>query len=271
MAATGIHLSDSAVQALLNLVAIALERVRTEEAANKAEVARQNEEFKSMLLDAIAHEFKTPLTSIKAASTSLLDEEQSMGAAQREMVSIIDEETDRLSLLVTEAVKMAQIDAGTVKLDRSAVAPEALARVAAARFGGRGNERIRGLESLHGTPDVYVDPELIALALRQLIDNALKYTPPSGQIILSAEPSEDRVLIRITDQGPGIPEQDRNRIFDRYFRRANVRGKVPGSGLGLHIAREILRAHGGDLWLETGAKGESQFCVALPRPDAGKP
>jgi len=271
LAAAGIRLPDSVVQAMLNIVAIALERVSTEEAANKAEIARQNEEFKSMLLDAIAHEFKTPLTSIKAASTWLLGEEDASRAAQREMITVIDEETDRLSLLVTEAVKMSQIDAGKLKLDRVAVAPETLLKSAVATFMGRGDHRIAGLDGLRGLPEVYVDLELISLALRQIIDNGLKYSPPSGQISVSAELSQDRVLIRISDEGPGIPERDREKIFDKYFRRANSRDKVPGSGLGLHIAREIVRAHRGDVWMEPGPSGGSQFCITLPQPDETRP
>lgn len=265
LAARGIRLSDSAVQALLNLVAIALERVRTEEATNKAEVARQSEEFKSTLLDAIAHEFKTPLTSIKVASSSLLSDAADLGAEHREMLAIIDEETDRMSLLVTEAVKMSQIDAGKVKLDRAAVELEALARLASASFGGRGDERIVGVEGLQGMPQVLADPEMVSLALRQIIDNALKYSPPPSPILIDADADADRVVLRVTDEGPGIPERDREKIFEKFYRRSSARAKAPGSGLGLHIAREILRAHGGDLWVEDGAQGGSQFCLALPR------
>jgi two-component system sensor histidine kinase KdpD len=267
LAATGIQLPDSAIQALLNLVAIALERVITEAAANKAEIARQNEEFKSMLLDAIAHEFKTPLTSIKAAATSLLDETDVLRADQREMASIIDEETDRLSLLVTEAVKMSQIDAGKVKLDRQITAPATILETAAASFSGRGDHRIE-YAAPHGARTVFVDAELITLALRQLIDNALKYSPLAGTIAITAQPETDRVVLRVTDQGPGIPERDRERIFDKYFRRANVRDIVPGSGLGLHITREIARAHGGDVWVEPSPEGGSSFCIALPCQEA---
>jgi two-component system sensor histidine kinase KdpD len=265
LAAKGIHISDSAVQALLNLVAIALERVRTEETTNKAEVARQSEEFKSTLLDAIAHEFKTPLTSIKAASTSLLANGEILRAEHRELLAIIDEETDRMSLLVTEAVKMAQIDAGKVKLDRSAVDIETLMESAVSGFRGRGDERILGIDRLDGTPKILVDPEMVSLALRQLIDNALKYSPPPSPILLRVDSEPGRVVIRIIDQGPGIAERDRERIFDKFYRRSSVRDKVPGSGLGLHIAREIVRAHGGDLWVEEGPSGGSQFCMSLPR------
>ena len=265
LAAAGIHLSDSAMHAMLNLVAIALERVLTAEAANKAEVARQNEEFKSMLLDAIAHEFKTPLTSIKAASTSLLTEGEIAPEAQREMAAIINEETDRLSLLVTEAVKMSQIEAGKVRPVPRPVSPETLLQPAIATFRGRGDHRIQVVASLQEMPVVFVDPELTSLALRQIIDNGLKYSPPSGMISLSLEAEQDRVLVRIHDEGPGIPEQDRDKVFDRFYRHSSVRGKVPGSGLGLHIAREIARAQGGDSWFEDG----SVFCIALPRAAAG--
>jgi len=265
LAARGIQLSDSAVQALLNLVAIALERVRTEEATNKAEVARQSEEFKSTLLDAIAHEFKTPLTSIKAASSSLLSDATNMGAEKREMLAIIDEETDRMSLLVTEAVQMSQIDAGKLKLERAAVEVEALARSAVASFGGKGDERIVGIDGLRGMPAVLVDPEMVTLALRQIIDNALKYSTPPSPIVISADAGADRAVLRVIDEGPGIPERDREKIFEKFYRRTSARAKAPGSGLGLHIAREIVRAHGGDLWVEEGRKGGSEFCLALPR------
>lgn len=265
LAARGIQLSDSAVQALLNLVAIALERVRTEEATNKAEVARQSEEFKSTLLDAIAHEFKTPLTSIKAASSSLLSDATNLGAEKREMLAIIDEETDRMSLLVSEAVQMSQIDAGKLKLDRAAVELERLARAAAVSFGGRGDERIVGLDGLRGMPEVLVDPEMVTLALRQIIDNALKYSIPPSPIVICAAAGEERVVLRVIDEGPGIPERDREKIFEKFYRRTSARAKAPGSGLGLHIAREILRAHGGDLWVEEGRNGGSEFCLALPR------
>ncbi len=265
LAAQGIRVSDGAVQALLNLVAIALERVRTEEAANKAEIARQSEEFKSTLLDAIAHEFKTPLTSIKAASTSLLAEGEGLRLEQRELASIIDEETDRLSLLVTEAVKMSEIDAGKVKLDRAATSIETLLHSAASSFSGRGEERIEGVDNTNEAPQVFVDPEMITLTLRQVIDNALKYSPPSSHVLFKVETEPERVVIRVVDEGAGIPERDRERIFDKFYRRTVVRDKVPGSGLGLHIAREIARANGGDLWVEAGRQIGSEFCLALPR------
>jgi two-component system, OmpR family, sensor histidine kinase KdpD len=263
LAAKRIHLSDSAVQALLNLVAIALERVRTEEAANQAEIARKNEEFKSTLLDAIAHEFKTPLTSIKAAASSLLSEEGVFDASQSELITIIDEETDRLSLLVTEAVKMSQIEAGKLKIERQATRVEVIWKAALASLGGRTEDRIELGETV-GLPEVMVDAELMSLALKQLIDNALKYAPPQTLIRIGGEVMEEMLCVRVSDEGPGIPERDREKIFEKYYRRAAVREKVPGSGLGLHIARQIVQAQGGDLWLEGHGGQGSQFCLTLP-------
>jgi len=264
LAAKGIRLSDGAVQALLNLVAIALERVRMEEAANRAEVARQSEEFKSTLLDAVAHEFKTPLTSIKAASTSILTDRANLKPQQVELASIIDEETDRLSLLVTEAVRMSEIDAGKVRLERASVTIRSLLDSAVASFGTRAEGRILPVEIAAGSPPVRVDPDLITLALRQLIDNALKYSPATAPVQLRADTESGRAVIHVIDRGPGIAQPDRDRVFDKFYRRQGVRNRVPGSGLGLHIAREIARTHGGDLWIADHNPPGAEFCLALP-------
>jgi two-component system, OmpR family, sensor histidine kinase KdpD len=264
LALKGSSLSDGALQALLNLVAIALERVRTEEAANRAEVARQSEEFKSTLLDAIAHEFKTPLTSIKAASTSILADFAALAPPLRELTTIIDEETDRLSLLVTEAVRMSQIDAGKVRIDKQPMDLEPVLHRVLDYFGARLEGRSVNVRIQPGLARAWGDPELISLALRQLVDNGLKYSASSAPIDIGAEAGNDRVLIRVRDRGPGIPEKERERVFDKFYRRNRGKGQLPGSGLGLHIAREILRAHGGDLWIEDAPGGGSDFCAALP-------
>lgn len=262
LAATGIQISDGAAQSMLNLVAIALERVRTEEAARTAEAARQSEEFKSTLLDAVAHEFKTPLTSIKAAASGLcLD--SANAADQKELTAIIEEETDRLSRLVEEAVKMAEIDAGKVRLNRSTLPVGELLESAREKFAGRGAERIDVARDKGGT--VWVDPELTSLALGQVLDNALKYAEQGTPVRCEFMADGSNELIRITDQGSGIPERERERIFDKFYRRAASRSQIPGSGLGLHIAREIARIQGGDLWVEGAEPTGAVFCFRLPR------
>ena len=267
LALSGCTLSDGALQALLNLVAIALERVHAEEVTNRAEVARQSEEFKSTLLDAIAHEFKTPLTSIKAASTSILSDSEVLPTPLRELTSIIDEETDRLSLLVSDAVRMAQIDAGKIRLDRQPIAVQDLCEGALAQFGQRLEGRTLTRSFPASLPLVQVDRDLIQLALRQLIDNALKYSATGSPLEIAAELEEDRVLITLRDRGPGISAQYLDRIFDKFYRKSAGKQQIPGSGLGLHIAREIVRAHGGDLWADSEPGKGSEFRMALPAPE----
>jgi two-component system sensor histidine kinase KdpD len=258
-----VDLSDGALHALLNLVAIAMERVRNEEAASRAEAARQNEEFKSTLLDAIAHEFKTPLTSIKAASTSLVSD-ATLSAHLRELVTIIDEETDRLSQLVTEAVRMSQIDAGTVRIDRAPLQVAELVERVLDQFRTRTEGREIQVRFDDHLPAVMADRDLMALVLRQLLDNALKYSPPGSPIKITGESKDGRVVLRIHDQGPGIPLRERDRIFEKFYRWHATSSHIPGTGLGLYIAREITRAHGGDVWVEGEPGAGSDFCVALP-------
>jgi two-component system, OmpR family, sensor histidine kinase KdpD len=258
-----VDLSDGALHALLNLVAIAMERVRTEETANRAEAARQNEEFKSTLLDAIAHEFKTPLTSIRAASTSLVSEPE-LSAHVRELATIIDEEAGRLSQLVTEAVRMAQIDAGTVRIDRAPLRVGALVERVLDQFKTRTEGREVRVRIDGQLPAVMADPDLMGLVLRQLLDNALKYSPPGSPIEITGELKDGRVVLCIRDQGPGIPLRERDRIFEKFYRWQATASHIPGTGLGLYIAREITRAHGGDVWVEGEPGSGTEFCVALP-------
>jgi two-component system sensor histidine kinase KdpD len=265
LALSGISLSEGALQALLNLVAIALERVRTQEATNRAEAARQSEEFKSTLLDAITHEFKTPLTSIKAASTSILTDTPAPNAHVRELASVIDDEADRLNLLVTDAVRMAHIDASKIQLERQTVSVKEFVDHVLAEFGPRLEDRGLQLGVSGDLPCVSADPDLASLALRQVIDNSLKYSSPSAPLQVAADAGPTEVTIRVRDEGPGIPDLERDRIFDRFYRRLPVKNLVPGSGLGLYIAREIIRAHGGELWLADSTGSGSEFCLTLPR------
>lgn len=258
------ELPDGALQALLNLVAIALERVRAQEAATRAEVARQSEEFKSTLLDAIAHEFKTPLTSIKAASTAILADAQAVAAPLRELMAIIDEETDRLSLLVTEAARMAEIEAGNLRLERRPTEVHALLDRVLEYFGQRLEGRSLNLRLSYQLPWIVVDGDLIALALRQLIDNGLKYSAPGTALDVAAEAGAQQVAIVFRDRGPGIPKQEIERVFEKFYRREGVRQRVPGSGLGLYIAREIARAHGGDLTVQSTPGEGAEFRLTIP-------
>lgn len=257
--------SDTALHSIANLAAITLERSRTQEITNRADAARENEELKSTLLDAIAHEFKTPLTSIKAAVSALALVGDAPG---KELLTIVEEEADRLDALVTEAIQMARIEAGQVRIDRH---PRQVREIVDAALGRTRivQDRDVRLDIPTDSPPVFADRELVALVIRQLIDNSIKYAGPDSPIEISARERSDSVVITIADRGPGIPEQDQARIFERFYRGPASSTRVPGTGMGLAIAREIVEAHGGTIAVRNRTGGGSEFEFTLPFVPSG--
>ena len=267
----GVALSDSVLQGLANLLAIGLERARTQEAASKAEAARQSDVLKSTLLDALAHEFKTPLTSIKAASTALLSRNALGPDQQHELISIMDEEADRLGVLVTEAIHMARIEAGRLHLQRENYSIDELVESVLHKLGPLVRERSIDVRLMPGLPRIWADRELIEIALRQLIDNAIKYSPRDSPVSVAAELKGDRVVVSVADRGPGIPEEEQSRIFEKFYRAEASRHQIPGAGLGLVIAREIIQVHGGEIWVESAPGQGSIFRFSMPASSATRP
>lgn len=264
LAIRGANLSYAALEALANLVAVALERVRAQEAATRAEAARQSDELKSTLLDAIAHEFNTPLTSIRAAATALLSDPVATPEEHRELVTIVDEEAKRLGRLVNEAIRMARIEAGKIQLNRTLQSVPGVIEMALGPMTPLTEGRKISLNLSPDLPLIRADGELTALAVRQLLDNALKYSPPASPISISAEWRGGEVTISVCDQGPGIPEGEQSKIFEKFYRGPAVRQRVAGVGLGLAVACEIARAHGGSLRVESRAGNGSRFCLSVP-------
>ena len=260
----GAPLSDTALQALSNLVAIGLEKARSQEAANRAEAARQSQELKSTLLDAIAHEFKTPLTSIKAATTSLLSDSLSESAERGELLRVVEEEADRLTRLVTEALQTARIEAGKLQLNRELHSAGSLMATALGHVRALMEGRNVQVETAENLPPLFVDADLIQLAIRQLIGNALKYSLPTVPVTIAARATERGVAITVSDRGPGIPEDEQARIFEKFYRGSGDRHQLTGTGLGLAIAREVIRAHGGDVSVRSVPGQGSEFSISLP-------
>jgi two-component system, OmpR family, sensor histidine kinase KdpD len=255
--------SDTVLQALANLAAIGLEKARAQEAASHAQAAQQSQELKSTLLDAMAHEFKTPLTSMKAATSALLCDVVSEPASRRELITVVDEEIDHLNRLVTEAIRMARIEAGDVQLTRAPCAVEPMLKEVLGSLESAIAGRSVSLQVEPDLPYVDVDAGLIELVIRQLVDNAVRYSPPAAPLTVRAGRSADSVVIGIRDHGPGIAPEERAHVFEKYY-RGSTSSKARGTGLGLAIAREIARAHGGEVWLETSSPQGSEFCLSLP-------
>jgi len=264
----GVELSDSAVQSLTNLVAIGLERARAQDAASRAEAARQSDELKSTLLDAIAHEFKTPLTTIKASTTALLSDRPPKPEHQREYIALVDEEADRLSGLVSEAIQMARIEAGQVRLQLEETPIADLLEGVLGKMKSVVDDRPVAIQTPLNLPPVMVDREMMEMTFRQLIDNAVKYSPPGTPITICASVEDGQVVTRVQDRGRGIGAAELPRIFEKFYRAKDPlskdsRNQVPGAGLGLAIARAVVTAHGGSIWAESKPGEGSSFCVSL--------
>jgi two-component system sensor histidine kinase KdpD len=264
LALLGIEISDGALQGLAGLIAIGIERAHVQKQASEVEAARRSDELKSTLLDAIAHEFKTPLTSIKAAASTVLSGAIADAAQRRDLLTVIDEETDRLSGLVTEAIEMARIDRGKISLQRDWQAPRQLLLSAVGDRRTALEGRTIKFEAPSDLPNLRLDQDLMRLAFRQLIDNAAKYSPSGSPIEISANRDGDRVLFQFRDHGPGIPESERRQIFERFYRSPLTRHTVLGAGLGLTIAQDIVQAHGGAIQVQSADGGGALFLISLP-------
>ena len=263
----GVDLSDSALQSLANLAAIGLERARAQEAATKAEVARQSDELKSMLLDAVAHEFQTPLTTIKAATSAMLAERPPPPEQQADLLRLVGEETQRLSSLVSDAIQMARIEAGKIHLERERVPAAVLVEDALRDKRSMLTECNVAVDVPPDLPHLWADPELIVLALRQLIDNAVKYSAPNSDVEIDARQADGQVVLSVRDHGQGISQADLPHVFEKFYRGRQSRGQIAGAGLGLAIARAVVDAHGGKIWAESRAGEGSVFRIALPLPE----
>jgi two-component system, OmpR family, sensor histidine kinase KdpD len=262
------EISDTTVDAISNLIAIGLERVRTQEAENRAQAARQSEELKSTLLDAIAHEFKTPLTAIKAAITSVIGD-QAIPETQRELLNIVDEEADRLNGLVTDAIETSRIEGGDFKLNLMEVQPGEIISSVIRQMGTRLQDRRIDVSAVADGSPVIVDRELLQLALRQLLDNAVKYSPGREGIHVGVERRDGSVVFWVADEGPGVPLADRDRVFNRFYRGSSQKYGVPGSGVGLAVVRQIARAHNGDAILADTQQRGARFEVMVPATRGG--
>ena len=269
LGAVGPAISEPAWQAVANLAAITLERVRSQAVASRIEAARQGELLKGLLLDALAHDFATPLTSIKGAITTVRCE-YSHEADEEDLLAVVEEETDRLNVMVEETVDMARIASGRLQVRRHQLEVSDLVHASLDRMSSLLDGRPIHIDLQPDIPPVHIDPELVGLALRQLISNAVKYSLPGSKIEIAGQASPSMVTIAVRDEGPGIPQTEMEAIFERYYRGTTTHTFISGTGMGLSIARDIITAHGGRIWaqnrLEKGA--EFAFTLAIARSES---
>ena len=260
----GGELSRETLDAISSLLAIAIERAGAVEKLGRTEAAREGEKLRSALLDSVTHEFRTPLTSIKASVTGLLSGGNLDDAQRKELLTVIDEESDRLDHLVGEAAQMAQLEASQVELHRE---PHRIQEAIEQAV-----EESR--KPLSGHPvEVAVAGELPALrfdlarikdVLNQLLENAGKYSPPETPVRITAERKAGAAVVSVADRGPGIDDFEQSLIFDKFYRGKDQRYSVQGTGMGLAIAKAIIEAHGGAITVTSQVGKGSVFSFTLP-------
>jgi two-component system sensor histidine kinase KdpD len=264
LAIIGGMLSRQTLTAVSGLVAIAVERAGAVEQLGKTEAARENERLRSVLLDSVAHELRTPLTSITGAITSLRSPLQLNSEQRAELLAIIEEESRRLNRLIGEAMEMAQLDANEVRLDLQLSSiheplDRALEDAQDALKDNPVNVRLP-----EGMPRVWLDPQLIEKVLQHLLENAVKYSASGSPITVSAEQTDDSVILSVADRGLGIDTLEQGLIFDKFYRGQNHRSRVQGTGMGLAIAKAIVEAHRGNISVTSQVGQGSVFSVHLP-------
>jgi two-component system, OmpR family, sensor histidine kinase KdpD len=264
LAVIGGDLSPESMEAIGSLVAIAIERAGAVEQLAHSEAGRESERLRSILLDSVTHDFRTPLTAIKASAQSLLGDTQLDKDSRTELLTIINEECDRLDRLVGEAAQMAQLDAHAVELN---LQPHHIREVIDAALATHQNTlaqhevKVNASDSL---PLVNLDLRHTEEILSQLLDNAGKYSPRGTPITITSEVQGSMLITSVADQGPGIDSIDQSMVFDKFYRGRGLRQSVQGTGMGLAIAKAIVEAHGGTISLTTQPGRGSVFSFTLP-------
>lgn len=258
------RLSPVVATAVSAQVAIALTRATAIEATMHMEAAREGERLRAALIDSLTHELRTPLTAIRAAATMLTGGDGMDEAGRLELAAIVDEESARLDRLIGEAVEMAEIDANVVEVRPVPQAPRALLDQAVEEsrkaLGGR---RVVVVVEEPEEP-AWFDPHLLSRVLRHLLENAARFTPPGGRILLSSRRVGGRLEFSVEDDGPGIDAVDLPFIFNKFYRGKKRAGKSKGTGMGLAISRAILIAHGGGIEADSPPEKGACFRFWVP-------
>jgi signal transduction histidine kinase len=260
------HMGLTFLQAVADLIALAIENVRLKEDLKTTESLREANRLKAELLSTLAHEMRTPLTSIKGYSTALLEEEVTLSPeTQQEFLEIIDEECDVLQNLIHNLLESSIIDAGLLRLELQPVMLPRLAKSVIDEIAHQSENHRFLVDFPKHFPIVDADPNRISQVLRNLMDNAIKYSPQGGLIVVRGEVGQDEVIVSVADQGEGIAPEHLNQLFDRFFRaQSGLRLNVAGSGLGLPIAHTIVESHRGRIWAESQLGQGSTFCFTIP-------
>jgi two-component system sensor histidine kinase KdpD len=257
------------LEAAARQIAVILERATLDERLRDARFDAEKSQARAALFSSVTHDLRTPLASIKASATALLQDDLQLVPEQRfELLRTVVEETDRLNRLIGNILELARVRAGALVPSKEPTALDEVVDSVLHRMQPvLGGVRVRTL--LRDTPDVAADPVQIDQVLSNLIENAVRFSAPGGEVVVSTAAWHSSVQIRVVDHGPGIAPADRERVFEAFARvGASAPDEAGGSGLGLAIAKAIVEAHGGRIWIEGVPAGGTAVVVELPVADA---
>jgi two-component system sensor histidine kinase KdpD len=252
------------LETFVSQIALALERVKLAAEAQSTQLRMETEQLRNTLLSAISHDLRTPLAAIVGASSSLIRNDEKLdGHARHELGKAIYDEAIRMAGLANNLLDMARLEAGAVILNRQWQPLEEVVGGALAGLNARMVNHPVSVKLPHDLPMVEIDSQLIERVFANLLENAVKYTPPGTPIEISAASGSNELVVTVSDQGRGIPAGEEKRIFEKFHCVASE-GNQGGAGLGLTICRSIVEAHGGRIWADNLPASGAAFHFALP-------
>ncbi len=263
-----LQLDEGRIAAAGDLVATAID-AREQSTAEHARLLEDAAGLKLDVISILSHEMRTPLASIKGYATALLLEDADWGVATKtEFLETIADESDRLTRLIEDILESATIEAGSLRIELEPILIPRIAKRVVDRFAIQSNQH-QFVQMFPSTfPVVEADAQRIEQVLRNLIDNAVKYSPDGGLIVVRGDTLPGEVVVSVVDQGIGIAPADLNKLFERFFRVSVDRQGVAGTGLGLPISDAIVRAHGGRIWAESRVGRGTTLAFTIPHPRA---
>jgi K+-sensing histidine kinase KdpD len=249
-----------------NHAALALERERLREQALRSELLEEVDRLRHAMVGAVSHDLRSPLATMKVASTTLLDQSTALGERDRHLLhQLIDVETDRLTRLVSSLLDMTRIDAGVLEVHRRPTRVRELVAETVSSLHTMLEDRPVEVVVPDAVPEAEIDRLLIGQVLANLLDNADRHAPAASLITVAAEDRGDRIALSVTDRGEGVPSGERESVFDRFV-RFDTGGRA---GLGLTIAKTFVEAHGERIWVEDVEGGGARFVFTVPAATNG--
>jgi two-component system, OmpR family, sensor histidine kinase KdpD len=260
----GHSLDATSINAAASLTAVAIERARSFSTESSAEAARQSEQLRSAVLDGLAHAFKTPLTTIRSASSGLIEMDTLSGTEKR-LVVLIDQHAGHLDELTTRLLRTARIDRADLKVNRERIDLTQLIQDSIEEASQELGTHSVNLQWKVQHSAVWADKQLLKMALFQMLDNAAKYGGPNSSITIDVQEEQAETLISIRNEGSFIPPEEKEKIFMRFYRSPGSDHRASGTGIGLAVVKRITEAHHGRAWVNSDRLTGTTFFLTLPR------